>query len=184
MSGFLQTLLRCLMALTLWVGVLGAGAFAGPGTAHGLEAMGDDSSSVDPRMVLLELVGGDRICGDERGDEALVLCGGERLAGLYTDPTLFIMTRGTCSRLLESLFEGETCDPEYQNCGEFRGGVPPPPPTEIAPLTASQMFSFDKRSELDALEARHRRRLRPTDDRMPRSRVDSPEPPPPRTALA
>ncbi len=184
MSGFLQTLLRCLMMLTLWVSVFSAGAFAGPGTAYGLEAMNAEGDSVDPRMVLLELVGGDRMCGDERSDESLVLCGGDRLAGMYTDASLLVMTRGTCSRLLESLFEGETCDPEYQKCGEFHGGVPPPAPTEIAPPSAGQMFSVDGRAELALLEARHRARMRASDDRMPRSRVDCPKPPPPRTTLA
>jgi hypothetical protein len=60
-----------------------------------------DQSDLHAR--LLDLLGGVGICGDEDSEEDDVLCGGDLLAGLVTDPAMLLMSRGTCSRLLEQL---------------------------------------------------------------------------------
>jgi hypothetical protein len=119
----LRTLIRCLLALFLWIGVSGAASVpAAPASVTG----SPQASQADLHDRLLDLLGVG-ICGDDDSDEDNILCGGDLLADLVSDPALLLMSRGTCSRLLEQLYNRQVCDPHKDDCGQMHHGVPPSP---------------------------------------------------------
>ncbi len=179
----LRTLLRCLLALFLWIGVstyvvLAASAPAAPASVQ-VEAEANQS---DLHARLLDLLGGVGICGDDDGEDD-VLCGGDLLAGLVSDPAMLLMSRGTCSRLLEQLYSREVCDPYREDCGQVHeGGLPPPTGPRLAPAGAAGLLAIHDDS-FAPLPARLRV-LRPRDGPDPTSHASRPIPPPPRAMLA
>lgn len=176
----LRTLLRVLLVLSLWIGVSGAASV--PATlAPRPSAPQADQSDLHAR--LLDLLGGVGICGDEDSEEDDVLCGGDLLAGLVTDPAMLLMSRGTCSRLLEQLYSRQVCDPMRDDCGQMQhGDVPAPRTLQVPPAPTSGLLARHN-AALQPLLARART-LRARDDPDPASRNSRPVPPPPRAALA
>ena len=141
------------------------------------------SDQSDLHARLLDLLGGVGICGDEASDEDDVLCGGDLLAGLVSDPAMLLMSRGTCSRLLEQLYSRQVCDPTTEDCGQLRhGGLPPPQTIQVAPSPSSGLLARHNAALLPLLARVHRVRAR--DDPDPTSHPSRPVPPPPRAALA
>jgi hypothetical protein len=174
-----RALLRCLLVLALWVGVSGAAsvpATAAPATATAL------ASQSDLQERLLDLFGGVRICGDDEDSED-VLCGGDLLAGLVSDPAMLLMSRGMCSRLLEHLYRQQVCDPGAQNCGQMDvGGLPPPALRLLGPGGSATTLARHNAALVPLTELR--RVARPRDDPDPTSHELVPDSPPPRAALA
>lgn len=177
MSPFVQSFLRCVLALVLWVGASAAASSAEPAAA---EAFGPRS---DLHLRLIELLGGPELCGDEDGDEVDVLCGGDLLADLLVDPSVLKLSRGSCSRLLEELFKRAVCDPRDESCGKINPGrIPPavPPdlvgPTGVAALGGVIAALGPQRAVLRALRAR--------DDPPLPSHTTCPNAPPPRARPA
>lgn len=166
--------------LALWVGVSGAAsvpATAAPATATAL------ASQSDLQERLLDLFGGVGICGDDEHDSDDVLCGGDLLAGLVSDPAMLLMSRGMCSRLLEQLYRTQVCDPATQNCGQLDVGGLPPPATRLLGPGGSAGTLAQHNAALVPLTER-RRVARPRDDPDPTSHSLRPDSPPPRAALA
>ena len=177
----LRTLVRCLLALFLWIGVGGAASVpAAPASVAG----GEHASQSDLHARLLDLLGGVQICGDEASDEDDVLCGGDLLADLFVDPAMLLMSRGTCSRLLEQLYTRQVCDPHKQDCGQLRRGAltPPSGPQLAAPAASGALIAHygaalaPNQALLQALRSR--------DGPDPISHSSRPIPPPPRTVLS
>lgn len=173
MSPVLQSFLRCVLALVLWVGVGAAASSAEPAAAEPFGARSD------LHLRLIELLGGPELCGDEDGAEADVLCGGELLADLLVDPSVLRLSRGSCSRLLEELFKRAVCDPRDEQCGKVHDGRAPPavPPDLTAPTGAARLGGVvaalgPQRAILRTLRAR--------DDPPLASRSTRPLAPPPR----
>jgi hypothetical protein len=168
-----------LLALFLWIGVSGAASVPAAPASVKPEA---ESSQSDLHARLLDLLGGVGICGDDDGEDD-VLCGGDLLAGLVSDPAMLLMSRGTCSRLLEQLYSRQVCDPYREDCGQVHhGNVPPPSGPRLAPAGAAGLIAIHETS-LVALRARLRV-LRPRDGPDPTSHSSRPIPPPPRAVLA
>ena len=180
----LHTSLRCLLALLLWIGVssyvvVAASAPAAPASVQA----GAHADQSDLHARLLDLLGGVGICGDEDSDADDVLCGGDLLAGLVSDPAMLLMSRGTCSRLLEQLYARQVCDSNREDCGQVhQGGLPPPAGPRLAPAGAAGLITL-KQVALAPLASRLRE-LRPRDGPDPTSHVRRPIPPPPRALLA
>ncbi len=175
-----RTLVRVLLVLALWVGVSGMAsvpAAVAPAKATELAGQGDLQAR------LLDLFGGVGICGDDDDDSEDVLCGGDVLAGLVSDPAMLLMSRGQCSRLLEHLYRQQVCDPGKQDCGQLDvGGLPPPALRLLGPAGSAGLLA-----QHDAALADLRDRLRvarPRDDPDPASHIIRPASPPPRAALA
>lgn len=176
----LRTLLRCLLVLSLWIGVSGAASVPATQATPARTAQADQS---DLHARLLDLLGGVGICGDDDSEEDDVLCGGDLLAGLVSDPAMLLMSRGTCSRLLEQLYSRQVCDPTRDDCGQMRhGGLPPPQTVQLGPAGASGLLARHNAALLPLLA--RARTLRARDDPDPASRDSRPVPPPPRAALA
>jgi hypothetical protein len=176
----LRTLFRCLLVLALWVGVSGAAsvpATAAPATATALAGQSDLQAR------LLDLFGGVGICGDADDDSEDVLCGGDLLAGLVSDPAMLLMSRGQCSRLLEHLYRQQVCDPGTQNCGHMDVGGLPPPPLQLVGPGASGGLLARHNAVLGPLQGQLRV-ARARDDPDPTSHILRPASPPPRAALA
>lgn len=177
----LRTFLRCMFALVLWIGVSAAASVPAAAASGPAEQARADQSDLHAR--LLDLLGGVGICGDEASDADDVLCGGDLLAGLVSDPAMLLMSRGTCSRLLEELYSRQVCDPTKQDCGQLRhGGLPPPQSIQIAPAPSGGLLARHNAALLPLLTRGHRVRAR--DDPDPASHSSSPVPPPPRAVLA
>jgi hypothetical protein len=176
----LRTLVRCLLALFLWIGVSGAASVpAAPASIHGSAP----PSQADLHDRLLDLLGVG-ICGDEDSDEDDILCGGDLLADLVSDPAMLLMSRGTCSRLLEQLYNRQICDPHKEDCGQLHRGLPPPPQgAQLAPTSHIGLIARHVRGSL-APQGSELRLLRPRDGPPPSSHSTRPIPPPPRAALA
>ena len=135
----LRRLLRVFLALTLWVGVSVAAVWSPPVAAE---------ASVDPTpggtLPLLQRLGDAGVCGDEEGADAEILCGGELLLGLVVEPSLLVMSRDTCSLLLEELLGKQVCDPTTQECDRFRhSGLPPPSEASVSASGASLLAVAD-----------------------------------------
>ena len=176
----LRTLLRVLLVLSLWIGVSGAASV--PATLVTAPSTPEADQS-DLHARLLDLLGGVLICGDEDSAEDDVLCGGDLLAGLVTDPSMLLMSRGTCSRLLEQLYSRQVCDPARDDCGQMQhGGLPAPRPVQVPPTPSSGLLARHNAALLPLLA--RARTLRARDDPDPASQSDRPVPPPPRAALA
>lgn len=180
MVATVQRALRVLLVLALWVGV-GLSAASTPAADVAPRGLGADNAG--PWLVLLDRLGGSRICGDEEGVDEDIFCGGELLLDGVVDPSVLAMSRGTCTRLFEELFGAPTCDPALEECDEWcpRGAVPPPRGASAA--TPSSVAALDERAramqrDYEALAAR-----RPESDRLPSSFIPSLLAPPPR-ALA
>lgn len=175
----LRTLIRCLLALFLWIGVSGAASVpAAPASVTG----SPQASQADLHDRLLDLLGVG-ICGDDESDEDNILCGGDLLADLVSDPALLLMSRGTCSRLLEQLYNRQVCDPHKEDCGQMHHGVPPSPQGRQILVSSSAGLITDRNAALAPLGS-GLRVLRARDGPTPRSHHSSPIPPPPRAALA
>jgi hypothetical protein len=178
--GALRTLVRCLLVLALWVGVSGMAsvpAAIAPAPATALAGQSDLQAR------LLDLFGGVAICGDDDDSGEDVLCGGDLLAGLVSDPAMLLMSRGQCSRLLEALYRQQVCDPGTQDCdGLDVGGLPPPPFQLIGPGSSAGLLARHN-AALAPLQDRLRV-ARPRDDPDPASQTIRPASPPPRAALA
>lgn len=175
----LRTLVRCLLALFLWIGVSGAASVpAAPASV----ARGPQASQADLHDRLLDLLGVG-ICGDDESDQDNVLCGGDLLADLVSDPALLLMSRGTCSRLLEQLYNRQVCAPHQEDCGQMHHGVPPAPQGPRLLVSSSAGLLADRNAALAPLGAQLRV-LRARDGPSPRSHHTSPIPPPPRASLA
>jgi len=180
----LRTSLRCLLALLLWIGVssyvvVAASAPAAPASVQA----GVEANQSDLHARLLDLLGGVGICGDDDSDEDDVLCGGDLLADLVSDPAMLLMSRGTCSRLLEQLYARQVCDSNKEDCGQVHhGNLPPPARPRLAPAGAAGLIAFQQIA-LAPLASRIRG-LRPRDGPDPTSHVSRPIPPPPRAVLA
>lgn len=126
MPALLHSFVRCLLALCLWFGVGLAASSAETATPGALDLRSD------LHLRLVELLGGPELCGDEDGDAAEILCGGDLLADLLVDPSVLKLSRGSCSRLLEVLFKRAVCDPSDENCGKLHdGGLPPRAPPDL-----------------------------------------------------
>ncbi len=168
--------------LLLWIGVSGAASVpAAPASTAGA-SLGEAGQS-DLHARLLDLLGGVGICGDDDSDEDDVLCGGDLLAGLVTDPAMLLMSRGTCSRLLEQLYTRQVCDPHKEDCGQVQhGNVPPPQGSQLAPAGAAGLIAHN--TAVLAPLAASLRVLRPRDGPSPTSHSSRPIPPPPRPVLA
>lgn len=177
MSAVFSSFLRCLLVLSLW---LGAGVAASSAEAA---ATGGPDLRSDIHLRLVELLGAAELCGDEDDPEAEVLCGGDLLVDLVVDPTVLKLSRGSCSRLLEVLFEQAVCDPSDETCGKIqRGGLPPRAPNDLlgaggAAVVALLGANWPPRSVTLAA-------ARPRDDPPLLSRTTCPEAPPPRFAPA
>jgi len=169
-----------LLALFLWIGVSGAASVpAAPASVQ----PGAEANQSDLHARLLDLLGGVGICGDDDGDEDDVLCGGDLLAGLVSDPAMLLMSRGTCSRLLEQLYSRQVCDSYKEDCGQVhQGNLPPPAGPRLAPTSAAGLLAATD-SAFVLLRARLRE-LRPRDGPDPTSFSSRPIPPPPRAVLA
>lgn len=176
----LRTLLRVLLVLSLWIGVSGAASVPATLTPTPSSPQADQS---DLHARLLDLLGGVGICGDEDSEEDDVLCGGDLLAGLVTDPAMLLMSRGTCSRLLEQLYSRQVCDPARDDCGQLQKGDLPSPRTVQVPPAPSCGLLARHNAALQPLLARART-LRARDDPDPASRHSRPVSPPPRAASA
>jgi hypothetical protein len=169
-----------LLVLALWVGVSGAASVpAAPASVQGAAPAG----ATDLQARLLDLLGGVGICGDDESDADDVLCGGDLLAGLVSDPAVLLMSRGTCSRLLEQLYNRQVCESEREDCGELRhGNLPPPQGPRLAPSPSAGLLA-QRNAELAPLLARTRV-ARPRDDPDPTSHTLRPAAPPPRSVPA
>jgi len=182
----LRTLIRCLLALLLWIGVSAAASVpAAPASAHGAQDGGQAGASArqaDLHDHLLDLLGVG-ICGDDESDADNILCGGDLLADLVSDPALLLMSRGTCSRLLEQLYNRQVCDPHREDCGQMHHGVPPPPIGPELLISAAAGLVTQRDASLASLAAAVRV-ARPRDGPAPRSHASQPIPPPPRAVLA
>lgn len=182
----LRTLIRCLLALFLWIGVSGAASVpAAPASVQGGHDGGHGGASArqtDLHNRLLDLLGVG-ICGDDESDEDNILCGGDLLADLVSDPALLLMSRGTCSRLLEQLYNRQVCDPHREDCGQMHHGVPPPPIGPELLISAAAGLVVQRNAALVSLAAAVRV-ARPRDGPAPRSHHSPPIPPPPRAVLA
>ncbi|MCA9638011.1 MAG: hypothetical protein KC420_18410 [Myxococcales bacterium] len=175
--------LRVLMALLLWVGVSVSAVWSPPADAR--PNAGATTGSVDPWLALLDHLGGSRVCGDEDGDDDQVLCGNGLLTSslLFVDPSLLVMSRGTCSRLLEKIFGDQTCDPLRQDCdGLHQSGVPPP--AEGLGGASSPTSALAGSHHADWRAWGSSLALLFADDRVPASRGSAPIPPPPRAATS
>lgn len=173
-----RTLVRVLLVLALWVGVSGAASVpAAVAPAKALALAGQS----DLQARLLDLFGGVGICGDDDDSED-VLCGGDVLAGLVSDPAMLLMSRGQCSRLLEVLYRQRVCDGDRQDCGELDvGGLPPPPTRLIGPGGSAGLLALHNAA---LVPLRERLRVaRPRDDPDPASHIIRPASPPPRAVL-
>jgi hypothetical protein len=93
-----------------------------------------DSVPVTAEEVLAQADHEGRACGVEEDGASSVICGGAFLADLVRSEHL-VMDRDTCSRLLEELFEQQSCEPGDAECGQLRSCTPPPPPSRV--LTGS-----------------------------------------------
>ena len=175
----LRTLLRCLLALFLWIGVSGAASV--PAAPASVQSSAP-ASQADLHDRLLDLLGVG-ICGDDESDDDNILCGGDLLANLVSDPALLLMSRGTCSRLLEQLYNRQVCDPHKEDCGQMHHGVPPSPQGPQLLVSASAGLIAARNAGLPPL-ASGLRVLRPRDGPPPRSHHTAPIPPPPRAVLA
>jgi hypothetical protein len=180
----LRTLVRCLLALFLWIGVSGAASVPAAPASVNTPGAGPQASQSDLQARLLDLLGGVQICGDEESDEDDVLCGGDLLAGLVVDPAMLLMSRGTCSRLLEQLYTRQVCDPHKEDCGQLRrGALAPPQGPQLTPPSAAggllACFAGTLAPDQAALRA-----LRARDGPDPASHSSRPIPPPPRAVLA
>lgn len=177
----LRTLLRCLIALFLWIGVSGAASVpAAPATTSG--HISAQASQADLHDRLLDLLGVG-ICGDDESDGDNILCGGDLLADLVSDPALLLMSRGTCSRLLEQLYNRQVCDPHKEDCGQVHQGAPLSSQGPRLLVSASTGL-LARHTAVFALLGTELRVGRPRDGPFPRSHHVVPIPPPPRTALA
>lgn len=135
----IRRLLRVFLALALWVGVGVVAVWSPPVAA---DAAVDSAPS--GALPLLQRLGDAGLCGDEEGADAQVLCGGELLLGLVVEPSLLVMSRDTCSLLLEELLGKQVCDPTTQECDRFRhSGLPPPGEASIATSGASLLAVAD-----------------------------------------
>lgn len=175
-----RTLVRVLLVLALWVGVSGAASVpAAVAPARVTELAGQS----DLQARLLDLFGGVGICGDDDDSED-VLCGGDVLVGLVSDPAMLLMSRGQCSRLLELLYRQQVCDAGMQDCGQLDvGGLPPAPLRSIGPGGGAAGLLALHNAALVPLRDRLRV-ARPRDDPDPTSYFEGPASPPPRAALA
>ncbi len=162
--------------LTLWIALSVAGTLR----PVSLEQVQAPAEIVDHRAALIEMVlGGDRICGGEEDPEAAVFCGGELLASVLADPSLLVMSRSTCSLLLERLFDAETCSLAEGGCRALPGNLPPPSPRlSLVPPAVTPRASADL-----FLLAQARARMRADGDSEPDSRQVRPPVPPPRDKL-
>lgn len=173
-----SSFVRCLLVLSLWlgVGVAASSAEAAPTSALDLRS--------DIHLRLVEVLGGPELCGDEDDPEAEVVCGGDLLADLVLDPSVFKLSRASCSRLLEALYRVAVCDPSDVDCARLHdGGLPPRPPPDVlgpgsAAATSAALAEMrgPRRAELGLLRAR--------DDPPLLSRKTCPEAPPPRVRRA
>jgi hypothetical protein len=119
----LRRLLHVFVALTLWVGVSLAAVWSPAVAAEGSVHVGAD---VNRGRALPSRLGA-ALCGDEESVDAEILCGGEWLFDLVGESSLLVLSRDTCSVLLEQLFGRQTCDPTTQECDRLRhSGLPPP----------------------------------------------------------
>lgn len=173
---FVLSFLRCLVVLGLWLGAGVAASSAGPAAAD------TPDLRADLHLRLVELLGGPELCGDE-DPEAEVLCGGDLLADLLVDPSVLEMSRGSCSRLLEALFQRAVCDPSDESCGKLhQGGLPPRAPPDLLSSGGAGVLlavAFDAE-----LRVAGRASVRPRDGPELSSRTIAPVPPPPRARLA
>lgn len=174
---FVHSFLRCLLVLGLWLSVGVAASSAGPAAPETPDLRSD------LHLRLVELLGGPELCGGEDDPEAEVLCGGDLLADLLVDPSVLKLSRGSCSRLLEALFQRAVCDPSDAACGKLQqGGLPPrAPPDLLGPGGAGVLLAVvADASPRSAL----RKSVRPRDGPALASRAIAPVPPPPRARLA
>ena len=168
--------------LLLWIGVSGAASVPAAPASSSAASDGQAGQS-DLHARLLDLLGGVGICGDDDSDEDDILCGGDLLAGLVSDPAMLLMSRGTCSRLLEQLYTRQVCDPRRDDCGQIhRGDLPPSQGPQLAPMGASSLLAGHN-VDLPPPGARTHV-LRPRDDADPASHRVRPITPPPRVTLA
>ncbi len=167
--------------LALWMGLSVAGTF----NNLKLQSLGHqgprtqlaDDDAIDSRAALIEMVlGGERICGGEEDPEAAVFCGGELLASLLADPSVLVMSRSTCSLLLERLYEAETCSLADGGCRAVPGDLPPTSPRlSLAPVAVQPGGHSDL-----YLLAQARAQMRADADGEPDSFRARPPTPPPR----
>lgn len=180
----LRTLVRCLLALILWIGVGTAASVAAAPASVSTPGAGQQASQSDLHARLLDLLGGVQICGDDESDEDDILCGGDLLAGLVVDPAMLLMSRGTCSRLLEQLYTRQVCDSAREDCGQLRrGALTPPQGPQLSPPSAAAGLLAQHGDALAPDQARLRA-LRSRDGPDPSSHASRPIPPPPRATLA
>ena len=177
MPAIVHSFLRCLLALSLWVGVGLATSSAEPAAPGVLDLRGD------LHLRLVELLGGPERCGDEDGAEAEILCGGDLVADLLVDPSVLKLSRGSCSRLLEALFRQTVCDPNDDDCGKLRdGGLPPGVPPDLLGPAGSLVLLASR--DVDGSYLVVRRAAHARDGPPPASRDARPPAPPPRARLA
>jgi hypothetical protein len=177
----LRTLLRCLIALFLWIGVSGAASVpSAPASTSGHTSA--QASQADLHDRLLDLLGVG-ICGDDESDDDNIFCGGDLLADLVSDPALLLMSRGTCSRLLEQLYNRQVCDPHKEDCGQMHPGAPVSPqgPRLLVSASAGLIAQCNAGFTLLGSELCVGR---PRDGPLPCSHDVAPIPPPPRPVLA
>ncbi len=71
-----------------------------------------------------------RACGVEDDGSTNVICGRAFLTDLVA-PAHLVMDRDACSRLLEQLFDQQSCGLDQADCGQFRSWSTPPPSTRV-----------------------------------------------------
>jgi hypothetical protein len=117
-----------------------------------------------------------RACAMADDPEATVVCGGEFLQR-YVDPSMLVMAKDTCTRLLEVLFADSVCILGQERCGQLQPAAPPPLSSlglvAPAPVTLSGAISDEESADKIS-------RARAADARRPPSWSSRPPSPPPR----
>jgi len=162
--------------LALWMGLSALGTLRvvhSPGTP----AVTAELEALETRAALIDMVlGGDRICGGEEDPESAVFCGGELLASLLVDPSLLVMSRSTCSLLLERLYASETCSLAEGGCRAW-----PVRPAPTSPRLSVPPMAVALHGKIDFfLFAQARARMRGDGDSEPDTWQAQPPSPPPR----
>lgn len=165
--------------LALWMGLSAAGTLRFVHSS-GPPQIQAEAESIETRAALIDMVlGGDRICGGEEDPESAVFCGGELLASLLVDPSLLVMSRSTCSLLLERLYASETCSLAEGGCRAWPGRqAPNSSRLSVPPVAAALHGNIDF-----FLSAQARARMRGDGDSEPDTWQAQPPSPPPRTAV-